>query len=271
MTDRVISSGGLTSAERVTGTQSLEKAMDILEYIAAAPRPGVTLAECTGILGYSKATTQRMLLTLTRRDMLHFDEELGVYSLGMLTAKLGAEYLSRLDYRRAALPVLRELVAESGETAHLGVLTGKDVVYIELVDSPNPIRIFSKVGDTRPAYMTAIGKAILAQLPSDQRRERLPETLVGSTAHTITSFDQLYRDLAEARERGYAIDRGENRDGIRGVAAPIFNFSGTVCAALSIAGPSNRLDTDERLHELGERVIRAGRRVSAVLGAPEGL
>ncbi|UOQ59178.1 IclR family transcriptional regulator [Leucobacter rhizosphaerae] len=269
MAGRVISTGGLTSGERVTGTQSLEKAVDILEYIAAAPRPGVTLAECTGILGFSKATTQRMLLTLARRNLLHFDEELGVYSLGMLTAKLGSEYLSRLDTRKAALPVLRDLVTESGETAHLGVLSGTDVVYIELVDSPQPIRIFSKVGDSIPAYATAIGKAILAQLPSDVRQEHLPEVLSGRTSRTITTFEALHLDLAQTRERGYAIDNGENRDGIRGFAAPIYDFTGSVCAALSLAGPTARIDSEETEQRFGAMVGRAARRVSQVLGAPE--
>ncbi|WP_125099382.1 IclR family transcriptional regulator [Leucobacter chromiireducens] len=269
MAERVISTGGLVSSERVTGTQSLEKAVDILEYIASAPRPGVTLAECTGILGFSKATTQRMLLTLTRRNLLHFDEELGVYSLGMLTAKLGAEYLSRLDTRKAALPVLRDLVAESGETAHLGVLSGEDVVYIELVDSPQPIRIFSKVGDSVPAYATAIGKAILAQLPGDVRQRHLPETLVPRTPRTLATFESLHLDLAHTRERGFAIDDGENRDGIRGYAAPIFDFSGNVCAGLSLAGPTVRIESEETRLQFAEMVTRAARRVSQVLGAPE--
>jgi IclR family acetate operon transcriptional repressor len=270
MAERVISTGGLKSSERVTGTQSLEKAIDILEYIASAPRPGVTLAECTGILGFSKATTQRMLLTLTRRNLLHFDEELGVYSLGMLTAKLGAEYLSRLDTRKAALPVLRDMVAESGETAHLGVLSGRDVVYIELVDSPQPIRIFSKVGDSVPAYATAIGKAILAYLPGDVRQAHLPESLVERTPRTLSTFESLYRDLALTRERGYVIDDGENREGIRGYAAPIFDFSGGVCAGLSLAGPNARIDTEDDAR-LGALVTRAARRVSQVLGAPDPL
>lgn len=269
MAERVISTGGLTSSERVTGTQSLEKAVDILEYIASAPRPGVTLAECTGILGYSKATTQRMLLTLARRDLLHFDEELGVYSLGMLTAKLGSEYLSRLDTRKAALPVLRDIVRETGETAHLGVLSGKDVVYIELVDSPQPIRIFSKVGDSVPAYATAIGKSILAQLPGDVRQRHIPDTLAGRTPNTLTTFEALYLDLAQTRERGYAIDNGENREGIRGFAAPIFDFAGNVCAGLSLAGPTARVVAEEDERRFGDVVTRAARRVSQVLGAPE--
>lgn len=270
MNERVISAGGLTSNERVAGTQSLEKAVDVLEYIAAAPRPGVTLAECTSVLGFSKATAQRMLLTLARRNLLHFDEELGVYSLGMLTARLGAEYLGRIDYRRVALPTLRSLVAETGETAHLGILSGTDVVYIELVDSPQPVRLFSKVGDSIPAHATAIGKAIYAHLPEDQLAAHLPETLSGRTPHTITDFAELRADLQRCRSRGYAIDNAENREGIRGFAAPIFDHTGTVCAALSVAGPTSRVPASEE-DRLGGLVAEAARTVSLGLGAPEAL
>ncbi|UOR02554.1 IclR family transcriptional regulator [Leucobacter allii] len=270
MSERVISSGGLTSSERVTGTQSLEKAIDVLEFIAGAPRPGVTLADCTGVLGFSKATTQRMLLTLTRRNLLHFDEELGVYSLGMLTARLGSEYLGRIDYRRVALPALRAIVAETGETAHLGILSGADVVYIELVDSPQPVRFFSKVGDSIPAYATAIGKAILAHVPEDRLAEHLPAQLVARTVRTITDPGRLRQDLASVRERGYAIDDSENREGILGFAAPIFDHTGTACAALSVAGPTSRV-SGEAGERFGGLVVDAAQGVSRALGAPEAL
>lgn len=269
MEERVISAGGLKSSEKVAGTQSLEKAIDVLEYIAAAPGPGVTLAECTAVLGYSKATTQRMMLTLARRNLLHFDEALQVYSLGVLVARLGAEYLSRLDYRKAALPALRDMVSESQETAHLGVLSGVDVVYIELVDSPQPIRLFSKVGDSIPAYATAIGKAILAHMPEDTRRSHLPEVLVGRTARTITTNDALAEDLQATLARGYAIDDGENREGIRGFAAPVFDYSGTVCAAVSVAGPAARFTAEHSDRKLGKLVVAAAKKVSQELGAPE--
>lgn len=269
MNERVISAGGLKSTERVTGTHSLDKAIDVLEYIAAAPRPGVTLAECTTVLGYSKATTQRMLLTLARRNLLSFDEALGVYSLGVLNARLGSEYLSRLDYRKAALPALREMVQASQETAHLGVLSGSDVVYIELVDSPQPIRLFSKVGDSVPAHATAIGKAILAHMPAPVRQSHLPKALVGRTARTHTSFEALEEDLRETLARGYAIDDGENREGIRGFAAPVFDYSGVVCAAVSVAGPTARVAAEHSDRNLGKLVIAAARKVSQELGAPE--
>lgn len=270
MAEHVISAGGRTSGERVTGTQSLEKAIDILEHIAASPQPGVTLAECTALVGHSKATTQRMLLTLARRNLLHFDEDLGVYTLGMLTARLGAEYLGRIDYRKIALPSLRALVAATGETAHLGILSGTDVVYIELVDSPQPVRFFSKVGDSLPAYATAIGKAIISHLPGDALRNHLPKTLIGRTPRTITTHEALVQDLERCRERGYAIDNGENREGIRGFAAPIFDHTGAVCAGISIAGPTSRVSEDASM-EFGALVIDAGRAVSAGLGAPEAM
>lgn len=268
MTERVISAGGLKSGERVTGTQSLEKAIDVLEYIAAAPSPGATLAECANVLGFSKATAQRMLLTLARRDLLHFDEELRVYGLGVQTARLGAEYLSRIDYRRVALPALRALVRESGETAHLGILSGADVVYIELVDSPQPVRVFSKVGELAPAHATAIGKAIISHLPMDALRKLLPEYFVGRTPRTITSRDVLEADLELSRIRGYAIDDGENREGIRGFAAPIFDHTGAVCAGISIAGPVSRVPLEAE-RTLGPLIVAASREVSRALGAPE--
>lgn len=268
MNERVISAGGRTSSDSVTGTQSLEKAIDVLEYVASAPRPGVTLADVTNVVGFSKATTQRMLITLAKRNLLHFDEELGVYSLGILTARLGAEYLGRIDYRKVSLPSLRSLVASTGETAHLGILSGTDVVYIELVDSPQPVRLFSKVGDSIPAYATAIGKAIFSHLPEDSLRQHLPATLRGRTPRTITSFDTLDVDLAASRARGYAIDDGENREGIRGFAAPIFDHTGQVCAAISVAGPTTRVprDAEERF---GALVVNASRDVSRALGAPD--
>lgn len=270
MTKRVISAGGLTSSERVTGTQSLEKAIDVLEHIAAAPSPGVTLAECANVLGFSKATTQRMLLTLTRRNLLHFDEDLRVYGLGAQTARLGAEYISRLDYRKVALPVLRALSKETGETAHLGILSDTDVVYIELVDSPQPVRFFSKVGDLAPAHATAIGKAILSRISEEALRRLLPEYFVGRTPHTITSRDVLESDLERSRIRGYAIDDQENREGIRGFASPIFDHTGAVCAGISIAGPTSRVPLEAE-QTLGPLIVAASREVSRALGAPEDL
>ncbi|WP_195760710.1 IclR family transcriptional regulator [Agromyces kandeliae] len=261
-----------TSASRrdaggTTGTQSVDRALQVLLQVAESPPPGLTLAACSSILGYSKPTTMRILRTLEARQFLRFDDELGVYTLGLATVQLGAEYLNRLDLRRAALPSMRALVEETQETAHLGVLSGTDVVYIELVDSPHPVRVFSRVGTAVPAYATAIGKAILAWTPESTRSAHVPQPLVARTPYTIDSEAALEADLAETRERGYAIDDQENREGIRGFAAPVFDFQGRAIAAVSIAGPATRV-TPDAAGDLGARIIETAGEISASMGAP---
>jgi IclR family acetate operon transcriptional repressor len=250
----------------LAGTQSLDRALLVLLTIGSSPRPGLTLSACAAILGYSKATTQRLLRTLVSRDFLQYDEDSGVYDLGVANVRLGSEYLHRLDLRSVALPTMRAIVAETRETAHLGTLSGTDVVYIELVDSPQPVRMFSRVGDAVPAYATAIGKAILAWSGDEALPGHLPGEFVARTPNTIMSTDALLAELHLTRERGFAIDNLENREGIRGYAAPIFDFSDAVVAAVSIAGPATRVSAAQD-EVFGARIAAAAREISAALGA----
>ena len=252
-------------AEPIAGTQSLDRALTVLLQVAESPPPGLTLAACSSILGYSKPTTQRILRTLVARSFLAFDEELGVYTLGVANAQLGSEYLHRLDLRKVALPEMRSLVEHTGETAHLGIVTGRDVVYIELVDSPHPVRIFSRVGASVPAYATAIGKAILAFTGDGELEAHIPESFTARTDRTIHDRAELEADLRRTRERGYAIDDEENRPGIRGYAAPIFNHTEAVVAAVSIGGPADRITGDDAI--LGEQISASAARISRLLGS----
>jgi len=268
MSSRVISAHGRTTEDPVAGTQSLDRALNILFEIAGSAQGGMTLAQCSSILGYSKPTTQRMLLTLAKREFLNYDEQAGLYTLGVANARLGTQYLARLDYRRAALPAMRELVAETDETAHLGTLSGTNVVYVEMVESSLPVRIFSRVGETAPVYAAAIGKAILAWSAPDAVDAHLPAVLEPRTPNTLTTRDALEADLAATRVRGYAVDDVENREGVRGFAAPIFDQSGTVVAGVSIGGPVDRVGADSEAR-LGPRVAAVAAEISRVLGAPE--
>jgi len=254
-------------SQPLTGTQSLDRALVMLLTIARSPSPGLSLAAASKTLGYSKATAQRLLRTLVSRDFLQYDEGLEVYSLGVANVRLGSEYLHRLDMRAVALPTMRALVSETRETAHLGIISGTDVVYIELVDSPQPVRMFSRVGDAVPSYATATGKAILAWLGDDQLTSHLPATFEARTPNTMLSEEDLMANLRLTRERGFSIDNSENREGLRGYSAPIFDFSGAVVAAVSIGGPANRV-TAALDGLLGERIALAARTISTALGAP---
>lgn len=226
---------------------------------------GLTLAECSAILGYSKATTHRILRTLTRREFLRLDEERGLYSLGITNLRLGMEFLERLDLRREALPVLSELATLTGETVHLGTLSGTDVVYIEKVESPQAVRMFSRVGDTMPAYSTGIGKAILAFLPEVELDHHLPKPLERRTPATIIDPEKLRQELSAIRDRGYSTDNIENEDGIRCVGAPVFDHASAVCGAISVAGPAVRV-VPERFAELGRLVREHADAISSRMG-----
>ena len=247
------------------GSKTLERALTVLLEVGDSGDRGLTLSECSSVLGYSKATTHRILRTLERRGFLRFDESRGTFMLGVTNLRLGIDFLERIDLRREALPVLRRLAERVGETVHLGRLSGTDVVYIEKVESSQAVRMYSRVGDTMPAYSTGIGKAILAFLDEPQLQRHLPDQLVARTSQTIVDGDALRRELAATRGRGYSVDDVENEEGIRCAGAPIFDHSGAVQAGISVAGPASRVSL-ERLAELGPLVREEADAISATVG-----
>jgi DNA-binding IclR family transcriptional regulator len=251
--------------EAVAGSQTLDRALGALLEIGESGSRGLTLAECCASLGYSKPTVHRILRTLASRGFLRVDRERGLYTLGVANLRLGMTFLEQLDLRSEALPILRELGERTGETVHLGVLDGSDVVYIEKVESTHAVRMFSQIGRTMPAYSTGVGKAILAQLPPDEVAKVLPERLEARTAATITDRAALIRHLVEVRQRGYSTDEVENEEGIRCVGAPVFDHTGIVCAGISVAGPATRV-THERTPDLGRLVQTAALSISRRIG-----
>lgn len=250
----------------VAGTQSLDRALVLLQEIARGPSQGLSLADCVRILGYSKPTVQRLLQALVRREFLHIEEHTETYTLGVANLRLAADYLRNIDVRAVALPIMRSLVAELEETAHLGILRGDKVVYIEVVDSPQPVRIFSRLGDASPTYASAIGKAILAFLGDSVALRHVPEILKKRTKKTFQNKEMLLMDLERIRNRGFAIDAGENVEGIRSYAAPIFDFGGNVIAAVSIGGPDSRV-TEKDDDRMGALIVDAANQISNLLGS----
>jgi DNA-binding IclR family transcriptional regulator len=232
------------------GSQTLERALNVLLKIGEAGDSGLALAECNSELRYSKATTHRILHTLTSLGFLRFDQERRVYQLGVRNLVLGMDFLHQLDIRREAVPLLKQLAESTRETVHLGVLVGAQVVYIDKVESPQAVRMYSRVGHTMPAYSTGIGKAILAFLPINQLQDALPPRMTARTPATITNRSELRKHLQGIRRRGYSTDDVENEEGIRCVGAPIIDHTGAVCAGISVAGPATRL-TPDKFQQLG--------------------
>lgn len=263
---------GGTSAGR-NNSASLRRALGIVLWLGGERdgasevdvRRGAGLAELAEALGENKSTLSRLLTPLCEARLVQQDPDTGRYRLGWRTAALGQAYLEGLDLRGAAREVLQRLVDETGETVHLVVPDLPEVVYVDKVDTPNPVRMYSRIGNRQPAYSTSVGKALLAHSGDEALLSVVENGLPMRTPRTRTTEQALRADLAGIRERGYSVDDIENEPDIRCVGAAVFDHTGQVSAAISVSGPATRVTTD-RVAELGRRVRAAADEVSVMLG-----
>lgn len=247
-------------------TASVERAFGLLRIVCEADRPP-RFSDIVAASGLPKSTVNRLLTTLSAQKLVRFDADDKCYRPGYGLLSLAASTWAELDIRRAAASEMEALLTELGETVHLAVLEADEIIYLDKLESPRSIRLFSAVGKRGPIYCTGIGKAILAELPDD-RREPLVAGLAFHpyTPHTLTSPATLRAELASIRERGCAYDMEEHEEGIRCVAVAIRNFRGAPIAGLSVTSTATRLSQARMRDEVQPRVLAAGQRISAALG-----
>jgi DNA-binding IclR family transcriptional regulator len=246
-------------------------AFRVLEEVAYAQPAGV--GELSRKLVMPKSTVQRALQTLWTAGWICPDgAETTRWVLTTRALHIGQRAIADIGVRDAALPMMRELRRETGETAHLMVLQENRAVLIERVETEHPIRAVIPLGSTVPLHGSSNGKAMLAHRSPREVRAILGERLERHTDRTIVDWEELFAELERVRRRGFATNVGEWRTDITAVASPIFDHEGLVSASLSVSAPGSRMP--ERLREsYGALVTEAARRVSAMLGhrpAPEG-
>lgn len=193
-------------------------------------------------LDLSTSTTHRLLATLVDEHLVEKDAETGKYQLGLAVYDLVAARSAGYDLSEAVLPPMTLLRQRTGETVQVAVLDGREVVYVERLESPNTLRLFLDVGRRNWAHATGTGKVLLAHL----HRLDLDRVLDGwemaqITAHTFTDHDLLRKELTSIRDQGYAHNQEESELGVLSVGAPIRDAAGDVVAAMSVAGPSQRM------------------------------
>ena len=247
--------------EQFQPVKSADRTLEILERLAeSGPRP--TLAELAAELGIPKSSLHAILRTMQRRRWVETDASGLRFGLGVRAVEVGASYVDSDDLVARLDPVLDWLSEELGETVHVGRIDGDDIVYIAKRESRHPLRLYSAIGRRLPAHATALGKAILAtHLPADVD-ERLSFPLARLTANTITDASDLHRDLAATRDRGYAIDREENTEGIRCFAIAVPGRDRTAADAISLSVPIFRLD-DQHQQRVVDTLLGAADRVRA--------
>jgi len=240
------------------------KVLRILEALDASPA-GLQLREIAEQTSVNKSTAYRFVAHLENEGYLLRDET-GAYVVAPKLTRLGAGIAYHATLRKISRPVAVALSNETKETVNLGVLDGHELLYLEVIESHHSFRMASQPGMHRPLNCTALGNALLAFLPNDQREELLPMlTFERATPRTIPNLPRFRKELARVLQQGYAIDDQETDMGARCVAAPILDESGSVTAAISVSGPVTRIGRD-RIQAYAIAIKRAARAISAHLG-----
>lgn len=243
------------------GLRALDRAMSILYSLADHPR-GLSLADLARETGLTTTTAHRMLAALRAKDLVREAPD-GKHALGIGTLMLSGPYLAGLDLRTEARPHLESLNEQYNEACHLGVLASPHIVYIDKIASTHPVRMVSRLGAAMPAIRTAMGKALLAQVPHETTNQVLHDT----RTQLDESIDEksFIGELAAVRDRGYAFDLEENEPGICCVGAALHDNTGRAIAAISVSGPRERINQDIA-DELGQSVTQCASDISEALG-----
>jgi DNA-binding IclR family transcriptional regulator len=231
---------------KAKNVQAVDRTLAILETLAAHRSP-LSLSALAREVALNVSTVHRLLHTLMGRGFVVQEQDTGRYRLGLKAFEIGSAALSALDVSEGVRPVLEELAGDSSETANFAVLEGSDIVYLDQVESHHQVKMLAKLGGRSPSYCTGAGKVILAQLPESELDQAIARiSFRAFTASTLADGESLKRELQKVRNRGYAVDLEEMEEGVRCVAAPVFNHFGRAVGAISVSGPSSRL-VDEYL------------------------
>ncbi len=244
--------------------QSLDRAIGLLKLLAEAP--GMTLSELAAASDQAAATVYRALVTLQGHGIVEIEEPGQLWHVGAGAFRIGTAFLRRSDVIERARGPMAELMEATGETVTLGIEAGDAVLYVAQVETRQAIRAFFPPGARGPLHASAAGKALLAWAEEERVREILDrQGQEKFTSLTITSGSTLLRELSRSRDKGFALEDQEGAEGMRSVAAPIFNAFGEPVAALAVSGPAFRLSLTE-ITRLGQTVRAAADRVTAATG-----
>ncbi len=244
----------------------LHKTMDLLRLFTRERRE-LSVSEVAKLLTWPKSTTSRSLSAMEAAGFLDRSVESGRYRVSMQLAAVGELAKQATSLQQMARPALERLTAATGETSNLVVLVDSEGVNVEAIESPQPVMHMGSVGRRFPLHASAACKALLAWRPDSEILSLLQLPLARCTPATITSPELLLRDLADVRERGYAVNWMELEDDLVAVGAPVRDHRSDVVAAISISAPASRVPRDV-LPAIGAHVVDAARALSRSLGCP---
>lgn len=239
------------------------KVLRILEALDKSTE-GLNLRQISLQTGVNKSTAYRYLSHLENASYL-FRQEDGIYLIGPRLAHFGTGIAYHARLRKISRPFLEELWRITKETVNLAILDGQEIIFLDVIESPQLFRMGSQVGMRMSLNCTALGKTILAFMPPDQQEKILASlTFTRITPRTIMDAAKLRKELIKIRHQGHALDDQEGHLGARCIAAPILDGSGRILAAISVTGPMARI-TSQKIQLLGTTVKTSAKKISSHL------
>ncbi|MEK4566756.1 IclR family transcriptional regulator [Alkalihalobacillus sp. FSL R5-0424] len=247
--------------------QSVTRALSILNVLAEHPN-GIKITTLATELGLSKATVHRLLATLISSNYVRQDPETERYKIGYQIVTLATHFLNHFDLIEVSKPHLTKLSAEINETVHLCIEDQGQALYIDKIESTQPIAMYSRIGTRAPMYCTAVGKVLLSGMNSlecDQVINKTP--LKKITSQTIDSIATLKEEIELVKKQKFAIDEQEITEGVRCLAFPLVDNKGKIVASFSVSGPINRLTEGYVQGSLKEKMSITANNISRELGS----
>ena len=243
--------------------KTLIKGVQLLGHLVRAAAPcGVT--ELSRLSGLTPSNVHRTLQTWTHLGFVTQDPASGTYHCTLRLFEWGCRVADGFDVRRVAREHLARLARDTQETIHLSLLDGPEIVYLDKIDSPQPVRAYSEVGGRAPAHCVATGKALLAHAGTETLAA-LPTPLPRATPRTVADLRALRAQMRQVHERGYAVNREEWRLGVIGLGAPVFDDHGRAIAAVGLSAPAARMPA-ARIEQLGALVVATANAITRSLG-----
>jgi DNA-binding IclR family transcriptional regulator len=240
--------------------RAVDRALDVL-LCFNRQSPELSMTQIAELIGIHKSTVHRLLATLENKRFVQRNPDTGTYRLGIRLLQMAYLTLEQNDLRRLSAPFQQRLSELYQENIHLAVLDDTDVVFLNIIESHQRVKLAAAIGQRLPAYATASGKAILAFLPEKMVWRIIDRGMAQFTTYTHISPDVFFEDLADIREQGFAISEQEYEEQINAVAAPIFGLEEQPIASIAVAGPAYRL-TRDRMMEIGPIVVSTMKEIS---------
>ncbi len=242
--------------------QSVQNGLRILQ-LFTSESPVWRLTEIANKLQLNKSTVSRLVTDLVAEGFLQKEQK--KYSLGFSLLSMSGVITSHLEIHRESKDILKKLVADLGETAHIAVLEGKEITYVHKIECRNPVRLLSSIGKKNPVSCTSAGKVLLAFKSNDMIDSLIEAGLQQMGPNSVTDSDQLKDQLIQIKEQGYSICINEMHENVVSIAASVRDYTGDVVAAVSVVGTGERIH-DQKINQFVEAIIEAAKEVSIRLG-----